>query len=183
MTVTVVILAAGESKRFGSQKLLHRLDDNDTLLQRAIRASNGFSSVVVCSDATLPMAQALRARAVVNREPERGMAHSLRLANDTIAADHAIMVLPADLRRIEPHHLGAIAALANGDDDVLFPVRADGTPGHPVYFSARARKLIGRLADNEPIAHLRDNAGLSRRTLTVDAAWPFEDVDKPADLT
>jgi molybdenum cofactor cytidylyltransferase len=182
VTVTVVILAAGESKRFGSQKLLHRLSDNDTLLQRAIRASGGFSTVVVCSDVTLPVAQAQQVHAIVNREPERGMVHSLRLANDAIAADHAIMVLPADLLTIEPHHVSGLLALANGDDDVVFPIRGDGTPGHPVYFSPRARSLIGRLADNEPIARLRDNATLSRRTVAVDAPWPFRDVDEPADL-
>jgi molybdenum cofactor cytidylyltransferase len=180
--LTVVILAAGESKRFGSQKLLHPLENNDTLLARAIRASSAFSAVVVCSDATLPVAQALQTGVVLNREPERGMAHSLRLANDAIAPEHAILVLPADLLCIEPHHLSAFAALANGDDDVLYPVRADGTPGHPVYFSARARALIGRLADNEPVAHLRDNASLSRRAVAVDAPWPFQDVDEPSDL-
>jgi molybdenum cofactor cytidylyltransferase len=182
MALTVVILAAGESKRFGSQKLLHRLNDNDTLLERAIRASRDFESVVVCSAATLALAQALEAQAILNREPERGMAHSLRLANDAIAPEHAILVLPADLLRIEPQHLRGFAALANGDDDVLFPLRDDGTPGHPVYFSARARRLIGLLADNEPIAQLRDRTGLARRTIAVDAAWPFADVDEPADL-
>jgi molybdenum cofactor cytidylyltransferase len=180
--LTVVILAAGESKRFGSQKLLHPLGNDDTLLARAIRASSPFSVVVVCSDATFPVAQALETAVVLNREPERGMVHSLRLANDAIASEHAILVLPADLLCIEPHYLSAFAALASGDDDVLFPVRADGTPGHPVYFSSRARALIGRLADNEPIAHLRDNASLSRRAIAVDASWPFRDVDEPADL-
>jgi molybdenum cofactor cytidylyltransferase len=180
--LTVVILAAGESKRFGSQKLLHPLGSNDTLLARAVRSSGGFCAVVVCSDATLPAAQALQTRAVLNREPERGMAHSLRLANDAIASEHAILVLPADLLWIEPHHLSAFAALAGSDDDVIFPVRADGTPGHPVYFSPRARALIGRLADNEPIAHLRDNTSLSRRAVAVDESWPFRDVDEPADL-
>ena len=182
MAVTVVILAAGESKRFGSQKLLHKLDANDTLLERALRAAGVFNVVAVCSDATLPVAQARGVQAILNREPERGMAHSLRLANDTIPAEHAILVLPADLLWIEPHHLTELAALANGDDDVVFPMRADGTPGHPVYFSARARALIGRLADNEPIARVRDNAALLRRTVAVEDAWPFGDVDRPGDL-
>ncbi|HEX8805928.1 MAG TPA: NTP transferase domain-containing protein [Candidatus Aquilonibacter sp.] len=182
MAVTVVVLAAGESKRFGSQKLLHQLDRNDNLLARAIRASSGFNAVVVCSDATLAPAQALGAHTVINREPKRGMIHSLRLANDAIASKDAILVLPADLLRIEPHHLTGFAALANDGDDVLFPVRADGTPGHPVYFSARARALIGRLAEGEPIAHLRDNAALSRRAVVVDEPWPFQDVDEPSDL-
>ena len=167
--------------RFGSQKLLHRLASGDTLLERAIRASGAFETVIVCSEQTMPAAQALHARTILNREPERGMAHSLRLANREIARERPILVLPADLLLVEPHHLADFAALAN-DADVLHPVRSDGAPGHPVYFSSRARTLIEELRDNEPIAKLRDRAGLSRTTVTIDEAWPYRDVDQPGDL-
>ncbi|MGB6986859.1 MAG: NTP transferase domain-containing protein [Candidatus Aquilonibacter sp.] len=179
--LTVVVLAAGQSARFGSQKLLHPLEQNDTLLARAVRAAGDYDTVVVCSDETLPVAQALGAEAILNREPERGMAHSLRLANAAIAPDRAIVVLPGDLLLIEPQHLAAVAAEANGVD-VAFPQREDETPGHPVYFSARARAYIEELRDNEPIAHVRDRAGLAQRVLTIDAAWPYRDVDRPGDL-
>jgi molybdenum cofactor cytidylyltransferase len=179
--LTVVILAAGQSTRFGSQKLLHQLEENDTLFERAIRAAGTFDTVVVCSDATLPLAEKLHARAVLNREPERGMAHSLRLANAEIDPERPILVLPADLLLIEPHHVVDIAALADALD-IVHPVRADGTPGHPVYFSPRARALIARLGDNEPIAKLRDHPELARRTVAIEDSWPYADVDDPSDL-
>ncbi len=179
--LTVVVLAAGESKRFGSQKLLHKLEENDTLVERAIRAAGAFDTVVVCSEATQPVARALRTHAVLNREPERGMAHSLRLANDAIGPERPILVLPADLLLIEPHHVADVAAAAE-DADVVHPMRSDGTPGHPVYFSARARALIAKLADNEPISKVREHPGLTRRTLTIEEAWPYTDVDDLSDL-
>jgi len=179
--LTVVVLAAGQSTRFGSQKLLHRLEESDTLLERAIRAAGAFDTVVVCSQATLPLAQALRARAILNREPERGMAHSLRLANSAIDAERPILVLPADLLLIEPHHVADVASLAHGVD-VVYPVRPDGTPGHPVYFSPRARALIAQLEDNEPIAKLRDHPELTRRVVALEADWPYRDVDEQSDL-
>lgn len=179
--LTVVILAAGLSERFGSQKLLHKLEMNDTLFERAIRAAGTFDTVVVCSDATLPLAHALHARAIVNREPERGMSHSLRLANTAIDRDRPILVIPADLLLIEPHHLADLAALAD-DIDVVHPIRSDGTPGHPVYFSFRARAMIADLEDNEPIATLRDHPALTRRTVAIDADWPYRDVDERSDL-
>jgi molybdenum cofactor cytidylyltransferase len=179
--LTVVILAAGQSMRFGSQKLLHKLEENDTLFERAIRAAGAFDTVVVCSEATQPIALALRARAVLNREPERGMAHSLRLANEAIEPERPILVLPADLLLIEPHHVADVAA-AVGDADVVYPIRSDGTPGHPVYFSARARALIAKLRDNEPIAKLREHPELTRRTLAIEEEWPYRDVDDPSDL-
>ena len=175
------MLGAGRSTRFGSQKLLHRLGESETLFERAIRAGGAFDTIVVCSETTLPLAQALRARAILNQEPERGMAHSLRLANDVIDCERSILVLPADLLLIEPHHVADVAALAGGVD-VVHPIRSDGTPGHPVYFSARARAFIGHLADNEPIATLRDHPELSRRTVAVEDDWPYRDVDEQSDL-
>ena len=177
----MVVLAAGESKRFGSQKLLHRLEASDTLFERALRACGTFDTLVVCNQATLPVAQTLHACAILNPEPERGMAHSLRLADAAIDAERPILVLPADLLLIEPHHVVGIAALAN-DHDVVYPVRPDGTPGHPVYFSPRARARVSKLRDNEPIAHLRDDPELRQRAVAVEESWPYQDVDRPGDL-
>ena len=179
--LTVVILAAGQSTRFGSQKLLHKLEENDTLFERAIRAAGAFDTVVVCSEVTQPVAHALRVRAVLNREPERGMAHSLRLANEAIESERPILVLPADLLLVEPHHVADVAAAVE-DADVVHPIRSDGTPGHPVYFSARARALIAKLRDGEPIAKLREHSELTRRTLAIEEDWPYTDVDQPSDL-
>lgn len=179
--LTVVVLAAGESKRFGSQKLLHPLPDGDTLLARAVRARGAYDALVVTSSALRGRAQTLGARVVINDEPERGMAHSLRLADAAIEAEAPILVLPADLLLIEPEHVARIAAAAHGND-IVHPLRADGTPGHPVYFSARARRLVGRLGDNEPIARVRDDPALARGTLSIEDAWPYQDVDRPEDL-
>lgn len=179
--LTVVILAAGQSKRFGSQKLLHKLEANDSLFERALRAAGTFDTLVVCSEATLPLAHALHARAIVNHEPQRGMSHSLRLANTAIDRDRPILVLPADLLRVEPHHVADVAAAAE-DADVVHPIRSDGTPGHPVYFSARARALIAQLRDGEPIAKLRDHPELTRRALAIEEDWPYRDVDVRSDL-
>lgn len=179
--LTVVILAAGESKRFGSQKLLHALPAGDTLLARAIRARGAYEALVVTSSALSEFISTPGTRVVTNDEPQRGMAHSLRLANDAVDPAHSIVVLPADLLLVEPQHAAGIAAAA-GDNDVVYPVRADGTPGHPVYFSARARALIGQLRDNEPIARVRDHPGLRRHTVPIEEAWPYHDVDRPSDV-
>jgi len=179
--VTVVILAAGRSRRFGSDKLLRRLADGDTLLQRAIRARGDFDAVVVASPPLRDLAVATRVCVIVNGEPERGMAHSLRLADARIDRAHAIAVLPADLLLIEPRHLASVAGAAAGVD-VTHPASSGGVPGHPVVFSARARGLIAQLADREPIATIRDRADLTRRVIRIDEDWPYRDVDTPGDL-
>lgn len=177
----VIVLAAGIAERFGSQKLLHPLEGGDTLLARAVRAAGEYPVVVVCGAAVEPHAQRLGARTVRNDSPDRGMAHSLRLADGQIHLQSAIVVLPGDLLLIEPEHVAAIVA-ASGGVDVAYPVRSDGTPGHPVVFSSRARELVDRLHSNEPIAHVRDAAELTRKMITVDEPWPYRDVDAPSDL-
>jgi molybdenum cofactor cytidylyltransferase len=177
----VVILAAGIAERFGSQKLVHPLAGGGTLLARAIRAAGTFPLIVVCGGSIEEHALALGARTVRNDEPERGMSYSLRLANAQIDRASPIAVLPGDLLYVEAQHVARIAMQAV-DVDVVYPMRSDRTPGHPVIFSPRARERVERLADNEPIARVRDAAELTRKTIELDAAWPYRDVDRRSDL-
>jgi molybdenum cofactor cytidylyltransferase len=181
MTVTCIILAAGRSSRFGTDKLLHVLRNGDTLIARAVRACSGFPTVVVSSDQVAAALDSTSVTIVRNDEPERGMAHSLRLANARIDAARAIAVLPADLALIEPEHV-ALVIDALADADVVHPARRDGTPGHPVVFSPLARSSIGELPDGDTIRRLREREGLSRRTIVVEEAWPYADVDTRSDL-
>ena len=179
--LTVVVLAAGRSQRFGSDKLLHPLPDGATLVQRALRACGEFPSLIVCSPALEAHVRSLGARRIVNSVPERGMSYSLRLADALIDPLHDLAVLPADLPLVRAEDVARIVASLRGAD-VTYPVRSDGTPGHPVVFSSRMRPAIRELADNEPIARLRERAGIARRSIAIEEPWPYRDVDVPDDL-
>jgi molybdenum cofactor cytidylyltransferase len=179
MAVTCVVLAAGRSSRFGSNKLLHRWSDGDTLLARALRACGDFPVVAVCSSAVADALAPGRITIVTNDRPDRGMAHSLRLANARIDANRSMAVLPADLALIERDHVARVVD-ALGSADIVYPVRSDGTPGHPVVFSARARSFIDELPDGDTIRLLRDRPELERTTLAIEEAWPYADIDAPS---
>jgi len=179
--LTVVVLAAGRSQRFGSDKLLHPLPHGDTLLARAVRACGAFARVVVCSPQLEAHVRSLDTTAIVNGSPERGMAYSLRLANAQIDPQHDLAVLPADLPLIAAEHVVRMVESLRGAD-VAHPVRSDGTPGHPVIFSSRMRRWIEELADNEPAARLRERAGIARRSIAIEEPWPYRDVDVREDL-
>jgi molybdenum cofactor cytidylyltransferase len=178
--LTCVILAAGTSSRFGDDKLFHRID-GEALLARAIRACGAFATVVVAGTQTIAKLDPSRVELVPNERPELGMAYSLQRANERIEASHAIAVLPADLALIEPEHVAWVVA-ASHDADVTHPLRKDGTPGHPVVFSARARTRIAALPPGDTIKQLRNRAGLTRLVLAVNDAWPYLDIDQPGDL-
>jgi molybdenum cofactor cytidylyltransferase len=178
LSVTCVVLAAGESRRFGRNKLV---DDagGETLLRRAVRCAGAFALVVVASPENARYLTGSTAHVVLNDRPDLGMAYSLQLADAAIDADRAIAVVPADLALIEPEHVAA--AIAAADADVTYPQRSDGTPGHPVVFSPRARSGIAGLPAGDTIKRLRDRPDLTRRILAIEEPWPYLDVDEPLD--
>ena len=179
-TVTIVVLAAGRSSRFGSNKLLEDIG-GDTLLARALRACGTYAAVVVASTEIAAHGTLASKTVVVNDAPERGMAHSLKLANGRIDPDRTIVVLPADLLHVRADDVAGVVEQSSRFD-VTFPVRADGTPGHPVVFSSRARAYIDELPDGDTIRQLRDRAGLQRRVIEVEEDWPYRDIDTRSDL-
>lgn len=172
-----VILAAGLSKRYGRNKLLEPFESG-TLLERAIGACAGFETVVVCSPETARAIEGAAVRIVVNERAELGMSQSLICANAVIDAQASIAVLPADLAFIEASSLQDFIARA-GESDVTYPVSRDGTPGHPVIFSADARTRIPALARGDSIRALRDDPELTRQRVAIAEPWPFVDVDVP----
>jgi CTP:molybdopterin cytidylyltransferase MocA len=175
------ILAAGASSRMPTQKMLLGVGER-TLVARALDASAGYPRVVVASGAVLESG-AWPADAVLirNDEPERGMAHSLRLA-DAALSDRtaALAVLLGDTPFVDGELVARIAA-ARGAADVAYPVRA-GVPGHPVIFGPRPRTLIAGLGDGDTLRHLRADERFTRVEVAVDDDRPFLDVDTPADL-
>jgi len=119
-------------------------------------------------------------RAIVNDAPERGMAHSLRLADAAVAdREAALAVLLADTPLVDAA-LVALVIAARGDADVAYPVR-DGRPGHPVVFGPRPRAAIAALPDGDTLRTLRADARWQRVEVAIDDERPFLDVDTPED--
>jgi CTP:molybdopterin cytidylyltransferase MocA len=175
------ILAAGLSTRMGEPKLLLRVE-GDPLVKRAIDAAADFPIIIVASSV---LAVGLRPTAtvtiVVNDEPERGMTHSLMLA-DRAATDRTIplAVLLGDTPLVDAALVRRIVG-ALGDADVAYPVRG-GVPGHPVVFGPRPRAAIATLPEGDTLRTLRSDARWRRVEVPIDDDRPFADVDTPEDL-
>ncbi len=165
----------------GGQKLLLRFG-NSTLLARAFEATRDFPTVAVVSPALVQHVQARRTlTVVVNEHPERGMSHSLKLADAAIEdRDASLIVVLADTPLVEAALVKQIAE-ATKDADVAFPVR-DGVGGHPIFFGSKARAAIGSLADGDSLRRLRDDPRWRRVEVPLDDEAPFLDVDTPDDL-
>ena len=176
-----VILAAGASSRMGAQKLLLPLGGR-TLLEHALDAAAGRPTVVVVSPALageVPAAEGWRV--VLNEHPDRGMSHSLALA-DAAVHDRGVplVVLLADTPGVDAGLVERVVAALDAGADVAYPVR-NGVGGHPVAFGPRARAMIAALPAGDTLRRLRDHPELTRATIAVSGPEPFVDVDTRAD--
>ena len=175
------ILAAGRSSRMGEQKLLS-LVAGTPLFARAVAAAAGYPRIVVAGPDVAPhIPPEPGLTIVVNREPARGMARSLALADAAIAdRDAALVVLLADAPLVDAASIARVVA-ARGDADVAYPER-DGTPGHPVVFGPRPRAEIASLPDGDTLRDLRGDRRWTRVVVPMTDDRSFTDVDTPADL-
>jgi len=172
-----VILAAGTGSRFGGQKLLALLDGKP-LIAHVVAAVAHLPTVVVGPPELEP--HIYPARLIENLAPERGMAHSLRLAHGAIVANDGLLVLLGDMPYVTRELVNCVLE-AGLDHDVAYPAR-DGIGGHPVFFSPAARTRIVGLMDGDTLRSLRDDPNLSTVTLARDDAGAYRDIDTAADL-
>lgn len=177
MTFRAVILAAGESKRMGAQKLLMAFHGR-TMIEYAIEAAARWHPLVVAGrDVAAYLAGRSHCELIVNARPQRGMAHSLVLANAEIPDDHALIVLLGDKPLVTPELIAQLCARL-GEADVAFPRHPQTEePGHPVVFSPRARKKIALLPDGDSLRLLRDDPSLLRRELSTEDRGAYFDID------
>ncbi len=183
--VVAVVLAAGRATRFGAPKLLVAVDGTP-LVERALAAAAGRRTIVVASAAVaahLARHCALGAgtTVVVNDEPERGMAHSLRLADAAAPRGAALLVLLADMPNVDAALADRVVAASGPGVDIVAPY-AGSTPAHPVLIGPRARSAIAELPDGDSIRRLRESKYYRRVQLDLGDARYARDIDRPADL-
>jgi molybdenum cofactor cytidylyltransferase len=181
--VAVLLLAAGQSGRLGSDKLLAPLDGAPVALHAAKRLAElgtGWK-IAVCREAS-PLTRDLGALGfdiVVNPEPSRGLSSSLALGierADTVGAKAALVAL-GDMPFVSSAHFAALLAAFD-------PVTA------PIVASDRAGVAMPpAIFDKTVFADLRKGEGdqgaraLIRGAALV-AADPKElaDIDRPEDI-
>lgn len=181
MEFRAVVLAAGESKRMGAQKLLMPYRGRP-LIDYAVQASARWKPLVVAGTEVAAYLQRSDAGTLLNGEPQRGMAHSLALANQAIPSGAALIVLLADKPLVTPQLIARLCEAAD-DADIVFP-RNPKThePGHPVIFSPRARARIPLLPDGDTLRTLRDDPELARRAVTLEDRGAYFDIDTAAEF-
>jgi len=172
-----VLLAAGAARRFGSDKLLHPLDDGTPLglaAGRKLIAAVPDSLAVVRAD-NHGLAEALAGigfHIVINPWPEQGLSSSLRQGVAARADATGWLIALADMPWVMPATLDLLARRLAAGASVVAPLHR-GRRGHPVGFAAHWASQLQHLTGDQGAREL-----LARRSAEI----LLEPVDDPGVL-
>jgi molybdenum cofactor cytidylyltransferase len=181
--VAAVVLAAGESRRFGGRKQLARLDGR-TLLEHVLDLARvaGLDPLVAVVPVWLLPPRATDGPPLLwihNAHPELGMSHSLGLGFAALpGTSEAAVILLGDQPTIAPDALRALVA-ARGDKPIV-ATRAAGRLAAPVLVERRHFSIVEELSGDIGLREILTAHPELVRAVEVSAHAP--DVDTPADL-
>lgn len=184
--LVAILLAAGAGTRFGGGKLLHPLADGVAIAAHAARnlRAAGFEVIAVVRPGDFPLSEMLEQEGCYVTpcaDAARGMGHSL--AHGISAARDAAgwIVALADMPRIRPQTVHAVADTVAGGALIAAPVYK-GERGHPVTFSAALKPELLALAGDSGARAVLERHRDQIRLVECDDAGTVLDVDARADL-
>ena len=184
--IHAVLLAAGASRRFGSNKQLADFGGRPLVRHAVETAGQVFANrvtLVLGHDwrAVLGACSPLQGFVVINEQHAGGLGTSI--ARGVRAVRHvadAIVVLLADQPLISPGHLGAVCAAWSGRADEIVATGHTGTAGPPVLFGPAAFDSLATLCGDQGARQLFTDERFMLRTVACEAA--AIDIDRPEDL-
>ena len=182
MKIGCVVLAAGNARRFGSNKLNAQVE-GVSLIRRALDAVPGGLATVVVSQYPdiLTLAGEYGFDALLNDRPELGLSRSVRLGLAHLTDCDGVLFLVSDQPRLKRDSVEALAALWAQNPEKIAAMAHNGVRGNPCLFPARLfpelLALTGDRGGSAVIRHHEDDLIL----LETDAP-ELADVDTPAAL-
>ncbi len=182
-----ILLAAGKSQRFGSNKLLHPVINNIPMLFSSAQtlASVLPDSLVVISPALVAHTSQLDAfglNVVVNYEAEQGIGSSIACGVNASNNASGWLVALADMPYIKTQTISLLADEMQHGADIVAPVY-EGQRGHPVGFSHRYYDELSALSEDIGARDIINTHQDSLTLLPVQDAGVVKDIDHRHDLT
>jgi len=177
-----VVLAAGSSRRFPTNKLLRPLPDRRCLLDLSVHLASVMTSdvlLVISTDPTLQThCRTHQYPFTINTQAHTGMASSIAAAVTTTPDADGWAILLADMPCIKPLTLQQLATTWTAHEITLPTYQ--GQIGHPVIFSRNWYDALCALQGDRGARGLLQNNPAAYRLATDDAGVCF-DIDTEAD--
>lgn len=186
--VLALVLAAGQGRRFGSDKRRAIMADGTPLLVATLlQAQRQFAQVFVLLRAgddaqSLGVPAAVEVLRCAEADAEQGMGHSLAAGVKALQAQpaQAIAVLLGDMPWLSTDTLGLLVEQA-GPQRIVFPVY-QGQRGHPVLFGRQFWPQLQQLSGDNGAKTVLAAEPQACVEVLVDDPGVCADVDSPAAL-
>ena len=138
-TLGCVVMAAGNARRFGENKLAAGVR-GQSLILRALEAvpAEEFEAVAVVTQypEVLELAERFRFSAVRNAHPDWGISHTIRLGLEALGECGAALFQVSDQPLLRRETVAAEVAFFRAHPDKLVGLGHDGVRGNPCIFPA-----------------------------------------------
>ena len=185
--IAAIVLAAGRSTRFGSQKVVAALGGAPLVrhVVERLQESSVGEFLGVAGDEADDVGRAIngtRARLAVNPDPATGLSDSLRIGLHAAPADaEAILIALGDQPLIDPGVVDLMIAAWRGRRGTIIVPVYSGERGNPVLFDASLRAELMMLDGDQGARQLFETHSSYVYRLILDVPPP-RDIDTPADL-
>lgn len=187
--VSLAVLAAGASRRFGNDDKLLAAWRGRPLLSQTLAIFQPFKFerkvAIVRSGANTPSALCREAGFDVleNASAESGIASSIALAARECGNTDGVMIALGDMPAISRETIGAIvSAFENAATNAITAPTIKNRRGHPVIFSTAHVAALSSLKGDRGASALIDNHMDAFVSVPVEDAGIFADFDTPDDF-
>ena len=140
MEIGCVVMAAGDARRFGENKLAMEVGGR-TLVRRALEAVPGEAFRTVAVVTQYPEVEALAEGfgflPVRNPHPDWGISHTIRLGLESLGGCAAAMFLVSDQPLLKRESVKALVELWRSQPEKIAALAHGGVRGNPCVFPAR----------------------------------------------
>lgn len=186
--VSIIILAAGESKRFGSPKQLAKINNNQTLIEYVIsnvKKSSVAETIVVLGaykDLIAPLMPS-DTKIAFNEQFKKGQTSSIKKGLEQISPQSEyFLILPVDISTVSPKTIDRIIyQFKNAKASIGIPT-FEGKKGHPPIYDIGLKQEIVNLDDDEPLYLI--NRKFQEKTVLINVNDPriLININSPQDL-
>ena len=181
-----ILLAAGQSRRFGSNKLLHPITDGTPmLLVVAKKLINVLpDSIAVINQDLIPYTKPLEQlglRVVVNEQAHRGMGNSIARGVQASQDAAGWLIALADMPYIKTETITQLSDRIKDGADIVAPL-LEQQRGHPVGFNKHYKEELLALNDDVGARHIIADHQKQLELISTRDAGVIADIDQSSDV-